>query len=116
MKKFFVIKILKKKRFRAVINSNGIRGEVTAIQETPFDPTWINISLTTTNDLKTRLLYATKVASYRIHELPPEPAKSVGFTVDDSCLTTKKMFNPSNIDEEIVPPAGNNNYIIRREK
>jgi len=96
--------------FRAVINSHGIRGEVTAIQETPFDPTWINISLTTINDLETRLRYATKVASYKIHELHPEPAKSVGFTVD-SCLTTKKMFNPLNIDEKIVPPPGNNNHI-----
>lgn len=98
-----------KKIFRAVINSRGIKGEVTAIQETPFDPTWINISLTTINDLETRLRYATKLASYRIHELPPEPAKSVGVTVDP-CLTTKNLFNPLNIVEKSTPPAGNDNY------
>ncbi|XP_050455769.1 uncharacterized protein LOC126853760 [Cataglyphis hispanica] len=90
---------------KAVINSRGIRGEVTAIQETPFDPTWINISLTTINDLETRLRYATKLAFYRIHELPPEPAKTVGITID-SCLTTKKLFNPLNIIEKTTPPAG----------
>ncbi|XP_071566892.1 uncharacterized protein Rsod isoform X1 [Temnothorax nylanderi] len=90
---------------KAVINSRGIRGQVTAIQETPFNPTWINISLTTINDLETRLRYATKVASYRIHELPPEPAKYVGNIVDP-CLTTKKLFNPLNIVEATTPPAG----------
>ncbi|XP_025262110.1 uncharacterized protein LOC105249019 [Camponotus floridanus] len=90
---------------KAVINSHGIKGEVTAIQETPFDPTWINISLTTINDLETRLRYATKLASYRIHELPPEPAKSVGITID-TCLTTKNLFNPLNIVEKTTPPAG----------
>lgn len=91
--------------FRAVINSCGIRGQVTAIQETPFNPTWINISLMTINDLETRLRYATKVASYKIHELPPEPAKNVGNIVDP-CLTTKKLFNPLNIVEKTTPPAG----------
>jgi len=56
--------------------------------------------------LETRLRYATKVASYRIHELPPKPTKSVGITIDP-CLTTKKLFNPLNIDERTTPPAGN---------
>ncbi|XP_020297647.1 uncharacterized protein LOC109862119 isoform X2 [Pseudomyrmex gracilis] len=90
---------------KAVINSNGIKGKVTAIQETPFDPTWVNVSLTTINDLEARLRYATKVASYRIHELPPESTKSVGITVDP-CLTTKRLFNPLNIDEKTIPPPG----------
>jgi len=56
--------------------------------------------------LETRLRYATKVASYRIHELPPKPMKNVGITIDP-CLTTKKLFNPLNIDERTTPPAGN---------
>lgn len=94
---------------RAVINSHGIKGKITAIQETPFDPTWVNVSLTTINDLETRLRYATKVVSYRIHELPPEPARSVRITIDP-CLTTKKLYNPLNIDEKTTPPAGNNSY------
>ncbi|KAL6264113.1 hypothetical protein P5V15_004191 [Pogonomyrmex californicus] len=90
---------------KIIINSNGIKGQITAIQETPFNPTWINISLTTISDLETRLRYATKVASYRIHELPPESAKSVGISINP-CLTTKKLFNPLNIDEKTTPPAG----------
>ncbi|KAG7190089.1 hypothetical protein KM043_006224 [Ampulex compressa] len=87
------------------ISSHGIRGEVSMIQETPFDPTWINVSLTTINDLETRLRYATKVAAYRIHELPPEPTKSVSFTIDP-CTTTKSLYDPSKIDEKTVPPPG----------
>ncbi|KYN36526.1 Superoxide dismutase [Cu-Zn], partial [Trachymyrmex septentrionalis] len=90
---------------KAIINSRGIRGQITAIQETPFNPTWINISLSTINNLEIRLRYATKIASYRIHELPPEPAKNVGIPID-SCSTTKKLFNPSNIDEQTTPPPG----------
>lgn len=43
--------------------------------------------------------------SYKIHELPPEPAKNVG-NIIDPCLTTKKLFNPLNIVEKDVPPAG----------
>lgn len=97
--------------FRAIINSHGIRGQVTAIQETPFNPTWVNISLTTTNDLETRLRYATKVAFYQIHELPLEPAKHIGNVVDP-CLTTKKLFNPLNIVENIPPPG---NWTVRKK-
>lgn len=90
---------------KTLINSHGVKGEVTMTQETPFDPTWVNVSLAPINDLETRLRYATKVASYKIHELPPESEKSVGKTVEP-CQTTNKIYNPLNIDEKTVPPAG----------
>lgn len=88
-----------------MINSHGIKGEVTFTQESPFDPTWLNISLNPVNDLETRLRYETKIAAYRIHELPEEPAKHLE-EVDEPCTTTKKMYNPLNVDEKEVPPAG----------
>ncbi|KAK2588649.1 hypothetical protein KPH14_006415 [Odynerus spinipes] len=94
----------KLKYSRTLINSRGLKGEVTLSQETPFNPTWVNISLTPVN-LEARLRYATKVANYRIHELPPEPAKFLK-DVGESCLTTKNMYNPSKIDEKTIPPAG----------
>lgn len=72
---------------------------------TPFDPTWINVSLTPINDLGTRLRYATKIKSYNIHELPPDPIKASN-NFAKVCETTKKMYNPSNINIMDIPPAG----------
>ena len=88
-----------------MINSRGIKGEVTLVQETPFDPTWVNVSLTPINDLETRLRYETKVASYRIHELPREPEKFLQ-DVGEPCLTTKNMYNPLNVQDKDIPPPG----------
>ncbi|XP_034178940.2 uncharacterized protein Rsod isoform X1 [Osmia lignaria lignaria] len=89
---------------KTLINSNGIKGEISLNQVTPFDPTWVNISLVPV-DLETRLRYATKIKSYRIHELPPEPANSLSKTAE-ICQTTKKTYNPNNIDETTAPPPG----------
>ncbi|KZC13221.1 hypothetical protein WN55_05919, partial [Dufourea novaeangliae] len=90
---------------KTLINSHGIKGEVALTQVTPFNPTWISISLTPVNDLETRLRYATKVESYKIHELPPETTKTQSNTAE-RCKTTGNVYNPSNIDETTVPPAG----------
>ncbi|XP_076297419.1 DNA-directed RNA polymerase II subunit RPB2 isoform X3 [Lasioglossum baleicum] len=90
---------------KTLINSHGIKGEVTLTQVTPFEPTWVNISLTPVNDLETRLRYATKIKSYQIHELPAEATKA-GSDSADVCNTTGKVYNPSHIDETTVPPAG----------
>lgn len=89
-----------------------MKGEITLGQETPFDPTWVNVSLTPINDLETRLRYETKIASYRIHELPKEPAKVLR-DVGEPCLTTKSMYNPSLVDEKQTPPPGENRQTIR---
>ncbi|XP_031842214.1 uncharacterized protein Rsod isoform X2 [Nomia melanderi] len=90
---------------KTLISSHGIKGEVTLTQGTPFEPTWVNVSLTPVNDLETRLRYATKIKSYKIHELPAETAKTVSDTTE-ICKTTGKIYNPGKIDEATVPPAG----------
>ncbi|XP_008207466.1 uncharacterized protein LOC100124033 [Nasonia vitripennis] len=90
---------------KAIVNSRGIKGEVTLIQETPFDPTWVNVSLSPINDLETRIRYETKVVSYSIHELPKEPEKLLQDTIEP-CLTTKNLYDPLKINENTVPPAG----------
>ncbi|XP_012281553.1 uncharacterized protein LOC105700357 [Orussus abietinus] len=90
---------------KALVNSLGVKGEMTLTQETPFNPTWVNISLTTNNDLETRLRYATKIAAYRIHELPEEPGRSLKQD-KEPCTTTKRMYNPLNIEEKSSPPPG----------
>lgn len=91
--------------FRSLINSRGIKGEVTFTQETRFHPTWVNVSLTPINDLETRLRYETKTAAYKIHELPYQPLV-FNDGVKSDCKSTKSMYNPSKIDEKNIPPAG----------
>ncbi|XP_043258035.1 uncharacterized protein LOC122400578 [Colletes gigas] len=90
---------------KTLISSHGIKGEVVLTQVTPFEPTWVNISLTPVNDLETRLRYATKIHSYKIHALPPKVTETLSNT-DELCETTKDVYNPSNINVTIVPPAG----------
>lgn len=88
-----------------MISSRGIKGSVTLSQETPFNPTWVNVSLNAINDLETRLRYETKVTAYGIHELPIQLENPM----DDgkaNCLTTKSTYDPLNIDKSTVPPAG----------
>ncbi|XP_024941705.1 uncharacterized protein LOC107268693 isoform X2 [Cephus cinctus] len=90
---------------KTLINSHGIKGEVTLTQDMPFNPTWVNVSLVPVNNLETRLRYNTKIASYRIHELPQEPTRSRAQT-GEPCLSTKNMYNPLKIDEKQAPPPG----------
>ncbi|XP_058804660.1 uncharacterized protein LOC131671891 [Phymastichus coffea] len=90
---------------KAIVNSRGIKGEVTLSQETPFHPSWVNVSLSPINDLETRLRYETKVTSYKIHELPKKPENFLQDTLEP-CITTKDMYNPLKIEERDVPPPG----------
>ncbi|XP_044594717.1 uncharacterized protein LOC123272119 isoform X2 [Cotesia glomerata] len=90
---------------KSLINSHGVKGEVTFTQETRFHPTWVNVSLSPINDLETRLRYETKTAAYKIHELPREPLVRTRNS-EQECLSTKSMYNPSNVDDKTIPPAG----------
>ncbi|XP_076244983.1 uncharacterized protein Rsod [Calliopsis andreniformis] len=90
---------------KTLISSNGIKGEITLTQVIPFNPTWVNVSMTPINDLETRLRYSTKIKSYNIHELPIEPNQPLNKAAE-ICATTKNMYNPSNIDVLTAPPAG----------
>ncbi|CAD6211954.1 GSCOCG00003917001-RA-CDS [Cotesia congregata] len=90
---------------KSLINSHGVKGEVTFTQETRFHPTWVNVSLSPINDLETRLRYETKTAAYKIHELPREPLVRTRNS-EQECLSTKAMYNPSNVDDKTIPPAG----------
>ncbi|XP_034936914.1 uncharacterized protein Rsod [Chelonus insularis] len=90
---------------KSLFNSRGIKGEVTFSQETPFHVTWVNVSLSPVNDLETRLRYETKVAAYKIHELPREP-QNFNLESGAECQTTKNLYNPANIDEKTTPPSG----------
>nr|XP_023029851.1 uncharacterized protein LOC111517802 [Leptinotarsa decemlineata] len=91
---------------RVIIQSGGIKGDIRMTQHTRFEPTFLNFNLTTARgDIETRIVYSSTVAGYKIHELPIKPAKSVGKN-ENSCLTTKFIYNPSNTDINTTPPSG----------
>ncbi|RZC33023.1 uncharacterized protein BDFB_010701, partial [Asbolus verrucosus] len=91
---------------KVIIQSGGIKGDVALTQYSRFEPTFLNFNLTTARgDLETRLVYSSSVAGYKIHELPIKPAKTVGQN-ENSCLTTKFVYNPLKIDVNTVPPNG----------
>nr|CAI5853950.1 unnamed protein product [Callosobruchus analis] len=91
---------------RVIIQSGGIKGDVLLTQHTKFEPTFLHFNLTTSRgDLETRIVYSSTVAGYKIHELPVKPAKSVGQN-ENSCLTTKFIYNPLKIDLNSMPPNG----------
>lgn len=79
---------------------------MTLSQHTRFEPTFLNFNFTTARgDVETKLVYSSSVAAYRIHELPMAPAKTVG-QMENSCLTTKFIYNPLKTDVNLLPPNG----------
>lgn len=91
---------------RVIIQSGGIKGDITLTQGSRFEPTFLNFNLTTARgDLETRLVYSSSVSGYKIHELPVMPPKTVGQT-ENACLTTKYVYNPLKTDVNTVPPNG----------
>ncbi|XP_014235437.1 uncharacterized protein LOC106658129 [Trichogramma pretiosum] len=96
---------------KAIINSRGLRGEVTLTQDTPFTHTWVNVSLAPINDLIVRYNYNYHVASYRVHELPRELEKFLGDQDEEPCATTKRMYDPLRLENSgqpshLKPPPG----------
>ncbi|CAG9760751.1 unnamed protein product [Ceutorhynchus assimilis] len=91
---------------RVIIQSGGIKGDIRLTQQNKFEPTFLNFNLTTARgDLETRIVFGSTVAGYKIHELPIKPAKSVGQN-ENSCLTTKFVYNPRKTDVGTIPPNG----------
>ncbi|CAH0556110.1 unnamed protein product [Brassicogethes aeneus] len=91
---------------KVIIQSGGIKGDIKMTQHSKFEPTFLNFNLSTTRgDIETKLVYSVTVAGYKIHELPTKPAKTVGQN-ENSCLTTKNLYNPKNTDVNNTPPNG----------
>lgn len=91
---------------RTIIQSGGIKGEIAMSQQSKFEPTFLNFNLTTARgDLETKLVYSSSVSGYKIHELPPDPPRTVN-QVRNTCLTTKFIFNPLKTNVNSIPPNG----------
>lgn len=84
---------------------DGIRGTIDFTQRSPFDPTWVNVQLGTADlDYESNLRFVSSVLRYSIKELPPKSSE-VG-NLEKYCNTTGKLFNPTKLNLNTVPPPG----------
>lgn len=98
------IRELETKVVKATISSNGISGQLTMLQRSKFDPTWLNFTFASTDgSLKNNFEYAKNIASYKIHDLPPSPLYA---NADSHCATSGGVFNPRNLGNQNLPPPG----------
>lgn len=98
------IRHLKAKSARAMVNGQGMQGEIRFFQRSRFEPTWINASFSSvTNDPQDNIKYAKDVASFKINQLP---LQSYSADQDTYCLTSGPTFNPSNVAQNNIPPPG----------
>lgn len=91
-------------RFRTMFNQNGIKGELTIQQRNRFEPTWLNFTVhAAVNELKENTEYIRDLAGFKINSLPPDPIKANQI---DHCKTTGSIYNPTNVDQNKLPPPG----------
>ncbi|XP_052836220.1 LOW QUALITY PROTEIN: uncharacterized protein LOC128252495 [Drosophila gunungcola] len=88
--------------YKTFINSGGVKGEVTFMQRSKFDPTFLNFTLGAPLSQHVSRKFAEDVAAFRIHSLPPVPQR-MGH--EDYCFTTGEMHNPREISDNIPPPG-----------
>ena len=83
-----------------MIDSGGIKGQIDFVQMSRFEPTMIEFNLTTArNDTESNQIFQTNVGAYKIHELPTSPARTL-LQLENVCLTTNNVFNPSGFEFE----------------
>lgn len=98
------IRQLEVKVAKAIVNSKGIKGEVTLTQGSIFEPTFLNFTFKSADGtLRNNFEFAKNIANYKIHELPPSPLYS-GTSTNEYCETAMETFNPRNLHE--TPPPG----------
>lgn len=99
------IRHIRAKVLKSVFNSNNMKGEITLMQNSRFEPTWINVTVAPTdNDPLTGEKYAARLKRFEINTLAPHP--SLKSNVTQYCNSSGPMWNPSNIDLQAIPPPG----------
>ncbi|KAL4711587.1 hypothetical protein ACJJTC_003604 [Scirpophaga incertulas] len=90
---------------KALINMDGIKGTVEFKQRSPFDPTWAQFQLgSSEQDYESDLRFVGSMLQYTIRALPPYLTN--GSQVEHICNTTGDVYNPKDLDLNSVPPAG----------
>ncbi|XP_030019565.2 uncharacterized protein LOC115439736 [Manduca sexta] len=93
------------KSTKALINQDGIRGEVSFTQRSPFDPTWANFTLAAADqDYESNLRFVGSMLQYSIKELPPKLLDASHILT--MCNTTGGVYNPRQLDMKDIPPPG----------
>lgn len=89
---------------RTIFNANGVKGEITMYQRSPFEPTWLNFTVhSAKNELRENTEYLRDLAGFQFRYLPPNPALA---NKDTYCNSTGPVYNPSNVETHNIPPAG----------
>ncbi|XP_077282996.1 superoxide dismutase family protein Rsod [Arctopsyche grandis] len=90
---------------KALIDSDGIRGEIEFKQQSKFDPTWITFNLSASDGTyESSLKYASSVLTYEIAELPRPPASTHNKSPNNCDIGN--IYNPKNVDLKFNPPPG----------
>jgi hypothetical protein len=90
---------------RSFINNDGVKGEVTLMQRSRFEPTWLNFTFASaSNRPQDNQKYAANVAGFKINDLPPAPVYANNKT--RYCASTGKVYNPLEIESNSIPPPG----------
>lgn len=99
------IRHIRSKVLKSVFNRNNMKGEITLTQNGRFEPTWINVTVgTTDNDPITGAKYAARLKRFEITELPPQPHLKSNLT--HYCNSSGLLFNPMQINLGNIPPPG----------
>ncbi|XP_031640527.1 uncharacterized protein LOC116352238 isoform X2 [Contarinia nasturtii] len=98
------IRNLRTRIAKSIFNSNGVKGEVTIHQRSPFEPTWLNFTVhSAKNELRENTEYLRDLAGFQIKNLPPNPTMA---NLHTFCDSTGDIYNPSDIENDKKPPAG----------
>lgn len=91
---------------------DGIRGTIDFSQRSPFDPTWADFKLGSSDeDYESNLRFVSSMLQYNIRELPPRLLDAS--RINDICNTTGDLYNPTKIELQNVPPPGKR-FLIRK--
>ncbi|XP_053619640.1 uncharacterized protein Rsod [Plodia interpunctella] len=90
---------------KTIINMDGIKGTIDFSQRSPFDPTWADFKLGSSDeDYESNLRFVSSMLQYNIRELPPRLLDAS--RINDICNTTGDLYNPTKIELQNVPPPG----------
>lgn len=89
---------------RTILNDNGVKGEVTVHQRSPFEPTWLNFTVhSAKNELRENTEYLRELSGYQIRQLPPDPTLA---NTKTHCESAGPVYNPTDVEPHEIPPPG----------